>query len=148
MIERKIKVKAVCLLIQGNMVLVADGASMKSDIRKIVPSSFYRVIGGSVNFNEKAQDAVRREVREEVGTEIQNLEFLTITENIFIYAGEPEHEVIFLYKGKLSSVFDTNKTIHVFDDGYEFDMIWVSIPEILEGGKPLYPILDYSKFLS
>jgi len=146
--EPKIKVKAMCLLTQDGFILVADGNSMSSNVRKVVPGNFYRVLGGSMNFDETVEEAVRREVREETEIEIEDLKFLNVVENRFVYAGEKGHEVVFLFQGKpKEDNLDKNKIIHAVDGDYEFDAVWVSIPELLKGPKPLYPDFDYSKIL-
>ena len=146
--EQMIKVKAMCLLIQDGFVLVADGATLKSKVRKVVPQNFYRVLGGSFNFDESAEEAVRREIMEEAGVEIEDLTFLKVVENRFIYAGEVGHEIVFLFKGAPKSRMDTTKIVHIDEGTYEGDAVWVTIPDLLEGTKPLYPELDYTPFLN
>ena len=145
--EQKIQVKAMCLLIQDEFVLVADGASLKSDVRLVVAKEFYRVMGGKLEFDESSEEAVRREIREEVGMEIDKLEFLKVVENRFTYAGERGHEIVFLYKGSPADKLDTSKIIHVVDHEYEFDAVWVPVNELLKGTRPLYPECDYTKFI-
>ncbi len=139
----------MCLLYDDNRVLLSDVETMQVTTRdKVVPAYFYRVLGGTVEQGEVAEEAVRREIREEIGTEIEDLEFLDVIENIFEYAGEPNHEIVFLFKGKPA---DRNllkqDVLHVVEDGYEFDAVWVSTQELLEGDKPLNPKADYSKWL-
>jgi len=143
-----IKVKAMCLLMLDGHVLVADGNSLTSTVRAVVPGNFYRVLGGSMDFDEDAETTVRREVREEINMEIENLERLDVVENRFTYADERGHEVIFLYKGTPEKKeWDMSKPLHIVEDTYEFDAVWVPIPDILTGDKPLYPALDYREYL-
>ena len=144
------RVKAMCLIIHDGKVLVADGDTLrsKSDARPVVPSPFYRVLGGSIDFAEKTEDAVRREIREELNAEITDLEFVTAIENIFVYAGEQGHEIAFLYKGQITdeSIL-SQKKVHIDEPDYEFDAVWVPFEQILKGDKPLYPVFDYRSVL-
>ncbi len=75
--QAPIRVKAMCLFISAGKVLVANGKSLKSrrgDV-VVVPGNFYRAIGGSLNFSETSIEGVRREIREELESEIEDLEF-------------------------------------------------------------------------
>ncbi len=145
--DKKIRVKAMCLIIHNQKVLVADGDTFKSNVRHVVPGHFYRVLGGSMNFQETSEQSVRREIREELGSEIDNLEKLDVIENHFIYAGEQDHEIVFLFKGRLARKELTEQNvIHIVEDSYEGDAVWVPIEEMLKGDRPLYPTTDYKKY--
>jgi 8-oxo-dGTP pyrophosphatase MutT (NUDIX family) len=143
-----IKVKAMCLLVLDGHVLVADGNSMKSDMRPVEPSNFYRILGGSINFNESTEDAVRREIREELGIEIEDLQKLDVVENRFVYAGVPGHEIIFLYKGTPAKKdWDKTRRIHIIEDTYEFDAVWLPVSEFLSPDTTVFPTFNYADHL-
>jgi 8-oxo-dGTP pyrophosphatase MutT (NUDIX family) len=145
--DQKIRVKAMCLLIHGDKALVMDGDTFKSKVRLVVPGHFYRVLGGSMNFQETSEEGVRREIREELGGEIDNLEKLDVIENNFMYAGEQNHEIVFLFKGSPTRKELTElNVIHIVEDSYEGDAVWIPIKELLNGEKPLYPSTDYKKY--
>ena len=138
----------MCLIVDDGRVLVADGDTLKSSSRPIVPSPFYRVLGGSLNFDESAEEGVRREIREELGSEIENLKKIDVIENRFTYADERGHEIVFLFKGTLvRKELHNQSMVHVVDEGYEFDAVWVPIEKLLKGDKPLYPPYEYEKVL-
>lgn len=65
----------MCLISHAGKVLVADGDTMrsKSPDKPVIPSHFYGVLGGSIDFAEKTEDAVRREIREELHAEVIDL---------------------------------------------------------------------------
>jgi ADP-ribose pyrophosphatase YjhB (NUDIX family) len=140
--EPKIKVKAMCLIIRDGKTLVAVGHD------KVTSQDFYRVLGGSLNFFETSEEGVRREIREELKSELEDLKLLDVVENIFTYEGTKGHEVVFVYSGNLSrnELYDQD-VIHIIEDTYEFDAEWASIEKILNKEVPLYPALDWSKFL-
>ena len=140
--EQKIRIKAMCLFNHEGRTLVSKGFDEKKN------ETFYRVIGGSVDFGEKAEDGVRREVREELGCEVENLELQKVIENIFEYNGNQGHEIVFLYKGDLSNkVLYEQEKIHIVEPYSEFDAEWVPIEDILSGKSILYPVLNYSEVL-
>ncbi|MGH3329960.1 MAG: NUDIX hydrolase [Nocardioidaceae bacterium] len=63
---------------------------------------FNRSLGGSVELGEKAEDAVVREIAEELGGTYVDTRLLGVLENIFTFEGEPGHEVAFVYEGRLA----------------------------------------------
>ena len=50
-----------------------------------------------MEFGETASDAIFREVLEELGAEIQNVQRLAVLENLFHYDGKPSHEIVFVH---------------------------------------------------
>lgn len=146
-----ISVKAMCLFIHNGRVLVATGNSLRSRDKDTIvePGNFYRAIGGSLQFGETSEEGVRREVQEELGSEIGDLELVDVIESIFEYEGQQNHEICFLYMGRLLNESVSNVDIlHVVEDTYEFDAEWIKIEEILDGNTPLYPVARYSDLLS
>ncbi len=140
--EKKIRIKAMCLFVHDGKVLVSDKAY--DSVKK---SYYYRVIGGKMEFYESGEECVRREVREELHTEIENLELLELVENRFVYNGQRGHELVFLYTGDLANKeLYAQEKIHVLDTK-EFNAVWVPIRGILEGETPLYPAVDYAQYL-
>ena len=65
-----------------------------------INQTFYRPIGGKIEFGERAADTVTREVREEISAEIADLAYLGTLENIFTYEGQPGHEIVMIYDGR------------------------------------------------
>ncbi len=149
---QSIKVKTMCLFVHNGKVLIQSGASLKKRVvdkpRPIIEGDFYRVLGGSLNLFETAEEGIRREIKEELGSEIENLQFLQVVENIFTYWGEKNHEIVFLYRADLTdkSLYEREK-IHIVEDVYEFDAEWMPIEKILNKEITLYPLADYGKFL-
>lgn len=140
--EQKIRIKAMCLFLHKGRTLASKGFDEKRN------ETFYRVIGGTVDFREKSEDGVRREIREELGCEIENLELHKVIENIFEYNGNWGHEIVFLYKGDLSNkeLYEQEK-IHIVEPYAEFDAEWIPIEDIRSGKSILYPALNDSEIL-
>jgi mutator protein MutT len=55
--------------------------------------------GGSVEFGEKVEDAVKREIREELGIEIELVRFLDFTDHII--GSENQHWIAFNFLAKI-----------------------------------------------
>lgn len=132
----------MCLFVHDGKTLVSKGYD------PVKGQAFYRVLGGGVNFFETAEEGVRREIQEELQSGIEDLVFLTVTENIFTYLGKKGHEVVFMYSGDLTrkELYDA-ETIPIVEETHENEAVWVPIDEILRGTVPLYPNLDYGFYL-
>ena len=140
--EKEIRVKAMCLIEHKGKLLLCKG---HDHVKK---ETFFCVIGGGVNFGEKAEDAIRREMKEELGCDMENLHFLTVIENVFTYEGERGHEITFLYKGDLSNKDIYKKDFIPLLDQDDFPAYWIPISDILEEKIIFYPSFDYKKLFS
>ena len=101
---------------------------------------FYRPLGGGIEFGERAEDAARREIREELGAEIEGLKLLHVFENIFTYLGQPGHELIWLYEARfVEPSFYARDVIEADESGSKFEARWVPINLLVHGEAPLYP---------
>lgn len=138
--NNRIRIKVMCVITDGNRMLAGKGRD------NVKGEDFYRVLGGNMQFGETSEQGVRREIREELNTEIEDLKFLDVVENTFVYKGKSGHEIIFLFQGTLADkeIYKQSK-IHIVEDSYEFDAEWVSLKDVRAGRVRLYPEYDYSK---
>ena len=132
----RIRPIAICLFRRGRRILVCEGFdSSKGDY-------FCRPLGGGVEFGEHSRDAVRREIREEVGAEVERLELVGVLENIFTYEGEAGHEVVFVYDGEFAdkSLYERGE-VHGCETeiGLEFVARWRSPEELSDSNVRLVP---------
>lgn len=140
--EGEIVVKVEYLVVSDNRVLAGKGRD------RVENNTFYRVLGGSLNFGETAEEGMRREIREELRCEIDNLQLADVFENIFTYESKRGHEIVFLFKGDLSEqALYGRDIIHIIEDenDYKFDAEWISIDDVLNKKIALYPEWDYSR---
>lgn len=93
--REKIRPLAVALIMKGSKVLAVKGFD---EIKK---QTFYRLVGGGIEFLEKGEDTLRREFMEELGFEPINIKYKTTKENIFEYNGKKGHEIILVYTAEL-----------------------------------------------
>lgn len=102
------------------------------------PDGYHRLVGGSVEFGETHRDAIRREVREELGAAIHELTFLAVVENIFRIDGEPGHEIVFVYTGRLDPAPAERGATLTEIDGTTSPVVWRPVDDATEP-LPLYP---------
>ena len=88
---KEIRPLALGIAIKNNKILVGEGFD------KIKNQTFYRCLGGGIEFLETSSDALKREFKEEIGVNINVKDFLGISENIFTYEGKKAHELILFY---------------------------------------------------
>ncbi len=99
---------------------------------------FFRPLGGAIEFGELAEDALRREIREELGLELQNPIQLAVLENRFEYRGRPGHEIVFVFDASFVDARPySEKTVTIRESGWAGPAEWLDLAQPLPG--PLYP---------
>ena len=89
----KIRPLAICVFSHQGRILVSEGYD------SVKKQTFYRPLGGKIEFGEPSAETVRRELLEEIGYEVGDLHYLATLENIFTYNGQKGHEIILIYDG-------------------------------------------------
>ena len=125
---------------RDNKILVSKGYD------KTKNETFYRSIGGGIEFLENSKDALKREFKEELNIDINVGEFLGISENIFTYNGKNAHELILFYNVGINDL-DYKEKYHIVDDNCETDAMWIDIDNFVNGELKMYPeeIFKYLK---
>jgi 8-oxo-dGTP pyrophosphatase MutT (NUDIX family) len=101
---------------------------------------FYRPLGGGIEFGERAEEAARREILEELGAEIDDLKLLGTFENLFTFLGKPGHELIWLYEARfVDPSYTAEDVIEADESGAKFEVHWVPVDDFVRGDAPLYP---------
>ena len=100
---------------------------------------YYRPLGGAVEFGERAAPTAIRELREEIGAEIENVRYLATLESIFERAGQPGHQIVFLFDADFAdrSHYTSELIIGTESSGKRIEAVWVDVSQPLDG--PLYP---------
>jgi 8-oxo-dGTP pyrophosphatase MutT (NUDIX family) len=127
---------ALCLLSRGNQILVYE------DQDKVKGDSFFRPLGGGIEFGETSTEAVKRELREELSQEVTNLTLLGTLEYFFTFNGKPGHEIVFIYDGRLvDEELYSREQLDGFEHGANlaFNAVWRSPAELRALGVRLVP---------
>jgi 8-oxo-dGTP pyrophosphatase MutT (NUDIX family) len=132
---RHIRPIAICVFRDGDRILVGDGYDPTK--REV----FYRPLGGGIRFGEASQVALRREIYEELGAEIENPRLLGVIENLFTFDGEPGHEVVFVYDAELKdpSLYQCDQLDGRESNDQPFRVRWIDIGSHGPNEPPVYP---------
>jgi ADP-ribose pyrophosphatase YjhB (NUDIX family) len=114
-----IRVIAICLFRRGGEILVTEGLDKSTNRR------YARPLGGGVELGETSEQAIVREIREEIGAEVRDLKLLGVLENLFELEGEQRHEVVFVYDARFvnKSLYQSSE-IPMLDGGWRTGAIW------------------------
>ncbi|MCT7967170.1 NUDIX hydrolase [Laspinema sp. D1] len=138
--KTKIRVITLGLIQDKNRLFVSEGYD------SVKHQSFYRPLGGGIEFGETSLEALKREFQEEVNADLTNIHYLGCVENIFIYNGEPGHEIIQLYRCNFSDhKFYELESLFFFEGKREVKALWVEIDQLISGELVLVPtkLLDF-----
>ena len=97
--------------------------------------------GGRIEFEERSDVAPRREIREELGTEIDRLVLIGVLESLFTFDGQQEHEIVFVYDARFrdKSLYITNRLQGTESDGSQYNAVWLELDTIGPDTPPVYP---------
>lgn len=101
--------------------------------------TFYRPLGGGIDFGETAEAAIRPELREELDVELLDVRLLGVLENLFHAFGRDGHEIVFVYDCRLAdqSVYERDMVGEILDDAGT-KVMWRSLSSF-NADSPLYP---------
>jgi len=130
-----IRAKIVCLLRNADRILLLHITDPYDGREFLIPP------GGGVEFGETLEQAVVREIAEEVGIRIVSPRRLGMFENIFRYNGRPEHELVFVYEAECSDrELCAKQEITITEsNGNLFAARWYTHSESLATGLSLFP---------
>lgn len=133
----QIRPLAICLFSHNDKILVSEEYDPSKD------ETFYRPLGGGIEFGERSQETIHRELKEEIGAEVEALIYLGTLENIYVFNEEPGHEIVQVYDGTLKETGLYEQTVI---SGYEAEVnlsmkvLWKSLDEFGPGKSLLYPV--------
>ena len=132
----KIRPLALCVFRRGDKIFVSEGRDAQKN------QTFYRPVGGKIEFGEYAADTLKREVMEEIKAEITEVSYLGILENIFTYEGQQGHEICLIFDGRfVDEARNADDYTVVGQDDAEilFKAMWKPLAFFKEDHAPLYP---------
>lgn len=86
--DYKLNVRAAGVIIHNGKVLLHRNTN----------SDHYALIGGRVEIGESSESTVKREIKEELGKDIEITGYISTIENFFEMKGSKYHEIMFVHK--------------------------------------------------
>lgn len=124
---------AVAVPRRGDDLLVCEYHDPTRDL------TFYRPLGGGIEFGETAAMALRRELREELGTELHDVTHIGVLESLFHGFGRDGHEIVFVFGARLAdpSLYERDVVGKVLDEPTT-TVMWRPLHGFT-AASPLYP---------
>jgi ADP-ribose pyrophosphatase YjhB (NUDIX family) len=140
--KRSIKVKAMGLFASEGRLLVNPGFD------SVKQEAYLRLPGGHVEFGERSERTLAREMFEELGAEVEVLALLDVVQNHFTFEGRPFHEIVFIHHARFRDpAFTQREIMPNIEAGHDENFKWLAMAEALNGPCPLFPSADYARFL-
>ena len=146
--ERVVRATAICVVLDADRIFVFSGYD-KAD-----GETFYRPLGGGIEFGETGLECIKREMLEEIGAEVVDGKYIGMLENIFSYEGVPGHQIMLVFEARFSDlgIYEVDSL-----EGHEdmptsivpgeskssenaFLAHWIPLADFRDGSKPLYPV--------
>jgi 8-oxo-dGTP pyrophosphatase MutT (NUDIX family) len=135
-VTHRIRPIAICVFRQADKILVCEGYD---PVRK---QTFYRPLGGTIEFGERGEQTVRRELMEQLGAEVADVRYLGLLESLFTFNDQPYHEIVMVYHGRLidSALYDQAELAgHERGEKEPFKAVWKRLADFTSEATPLYP---------
>lgn len=138
------KCECKCFQYRVGAIIIHDGKLLLATNSNL---DFYFTIGGRVEFGESSIEALKREIMEELGFELDIEELAFISENFYKYGpnGEPTHEIGFYFHVKDSDKLNNIKNIF-YEEDKQNSLHWIPLDEIKD--KRIYPEMLVDQLLS
>ena len=96
--DYKLNIRAAGLIIHNSKVLVHDNINV----------DYYCLPGGRVSIGESSAETVKRELEEELGKEVEIIEYVSTIENFFEMDNTKYHEIYFIHRVEFENEEDKN----------------------------------------
>ncbi|HJS20688.1 MAG TPA: NUDIX domain-containing protein, partial [Anaerolineales bacterium] len=127
----------ICIFLHRDRILVAEGYDRSKD------ETFYRPLGGGIEYGEPSAETICRELMEEINVEVdrQSLKYLGAVENIFNFNGKRGHEIVMIYDAepKDHRLYKQAVILGKEGDGEDIRAVWKKLDEFSQGKSILYP---------
>ncbi|MCH7314713.1 NUDIX hydrolase [Acinetobacter sp. ANC 3882] len=130
-----IKTKALCIFRYQDKVLLSQGYDPSKD------ETYFRPIGGGIEFGETSRQAVEREVLKEIDQQMTDAKLLCVLENLFTFDGQSGHEIVFVYEAKFmdETLYKQPEIQGRESTGLSYIARWLSEEQITLKQYPVYP---------
>lgn len=133
-VEGQIRVLALGLIKKNDRVFISQGYD------PVKQQTFYRAMGGGVDFGETSLEALQREFQEEIEAQLTNISYLGCLENLFTFNGKQGHELLQVYQADFADSKFYELESLVFAEGKrQKTALWVDISRFKSGELLLVP---------
>ncbi|MEH2162152.1 MAG: NUDIX hydrolase [Nostoc sp.] len=131
----EIRVISLGLIRDGERIFMSEGYD------PVKHETFYRALGGGVEFGETSHDALQREFQEEIQAELTDIKYLGCLENLFTFNGRQGHEIIQLYKCDFvdSKFYQLESLVFSESQTHKHKALWMDISSLKSGKFKLVP---------
>lgn len=128
--DYKLNIRAGAIIIHNNKVLTHKNKNEKH----------YALIGGRVELGEDSETTIKRELKEELGKDVQITGYITTVENFFEDNGKKFHEILFVHRAEFINEDDKkiNYPLKNMEGNDNLQYEWIDINKI--DSYPLLPI--------
>ena len=128
--DYKLNVRAAGVMIHNGKILVHRNINI----------DHYALIGGRVEIGENSANTIKREIKEEIGKDIEITGYVATIENFFEMKGSKYHEIMFIHKIEFTDEEDKKieYTIKNIEGKDYLQYEWIEIDKIDD--CPLLPI--------
>ena len=138
----EIRILALGIIRQGDRIFISEGYD------PVKQQTFYRAMGGGVEFGETSRAALQREFQEEIQAGLSNIKYLGCQENLFTFNGLPGHEIMFVYQCDfVDAKFYQLEEIDFAEGKRKKRALWVEIDRFRSGELKLVPE-QFSEYFS
>ena len=140
-VDYKLNVRAAGILVHNGKILLHKNTNF----------NHHALIGGRVEIGENSENTIKREIKEELGKDIEITGYVGTIENFFEMKGRKYHEIMFVYK--IEFVNEEDKKIEYImknQEGKDYlEYEWIELEKLDE--FPLLPeiikeVLKENKF--
>ena len=128
-----VRASVLCAFKNNGKILISEGYD------PVKNETFHRLLGGGIEFGERSDIALKREITEELGAEIEGLRYLGTIENIFTWEGKEGHEILLIYNAKFADEKIYNSHLLEVLDRNDAKVYWKKITDFTENKDILYP---------
>lgn len=129
-----VRVKVVGLLIRDGRSLWIEAFDRVTGERYLLPP------GGGVEFGERLEEAVKRELLEEIRVDVSEVEMLGFSENFLRFNRWDEHELVFVFAAQCPEGWPADfDPIEIADSGRRQRGHWMTLDELRSAEARLYP---------
>jgi 8-oxo-dGTP pyrophosphatase MutT (NUDIX family) len=100
------------------------------DFNPATGESVWMPLAGHIEFGETGEEAIRRELREEINATAVRIEYLGLLQDIFEWAHQKRHEIYLVYEVDVTEpdVYAAD-TVEVKDDDEQYVAMWRALAD-------------------